>query len=198
MSTFSKAAQAELAALARRHGADPERIAADLGAQARERTLAAGERLLEAGAQARLAGIVVDGLLGEFYESPGGVRKTKWLAQRGDVCGSLEDLVREAPARASIEALAPSRVIVLPYALIRRLATTTLPWAQLYVSMLEELYRKKSEREYTLLMLKAGARYEWFRRQFGDLERHLSQEAVASYLGITPVHLSRVRAARRG
>jgi len=162
-----------------------------------ERAFGKGGRLLAAGTQAQQAGIVIEGVLGEFYESSAGARKAKWLAKVGNVCGSLEDLVRRGPARATIEALTPSRVIVVPYAAIREQALGDFAWTPFFVSVLEDLYRRKSEREYTLLMLKAHERYAWFRDQFGELEEQLSQETVASYLGITPVHLSRIRASQR-
>ncbi|HKY93490.1 MAG TPA: Crp/Fnr family transcriptional regulator [Nevskiaceae bacterium] len=160
-----------------------------------ERPCRRGDRLLEAGQQALITGVVVEGVLGEFYESPDGARKAKWLAGPGQVFGSLEDLVRVGPARAAIEALTNAVVLQLPYADLRALAVRDLAWARFFVSMMEDLYRRKSEREFTLLMLRAHERYAWFRRQYGPLEDQLAQEVIASYLGVTPVHLSRVRKA---
>lgn len=170
---------------------------AELAQAATEQRLARGAMLLRAGEQARLAGIVVEGLLGEFYELADGRRKAKWLARPGEVFGSLEDLVREGPARTTIEALQDSLVVCVPYARLRALALQRPLWSAFYVSMIEDLYRGKSEREYSLLMLKAEQRYAWFLQHFGDLASQLPQEIVASYLGITPVHLSRVRGSSR-
>lgn len=52
---------------------------------------------------------------GEFYEAADGARKCKWLAAPGEVFDSLEDLVRDGPARASIEALTDGAILPIPY-----------------------------------------------------------------------------------
>lgn len=88
-------------------------------------------------------------------------------------------------------------MICLPYAHLREKALCDPFWAGFFVSLIESLYRQKSEREYSLLMLDASSRYAWFLGQFGSMASLLSQELVASYLGISAVHLSRVRSARQ-
>lgn len=152
---------------------------------------------LGADEQARFAGIAIDGVHGEFYEAADGARKCKWLAGPGDVFGSLEDLVRDGPARASIEALTDGVILSIPYARLREMALADTAWARFFISMIESLYRRKSEREYSLLVLRAQDRYRRFRSHYGELENRLAQETIASYLGITPVHLSRIRRAAR-
>jgi CRP-like cAMP-binding protein len=51
----------------------------------------------------------------------------------------------------------------------------------------------KTEREILLLTKNAEERYRSFREMYPGLETHISQYHVASYLGITPVSLSRIR-----
>lgn len=177
------------------HGQTDDSALTALADQAQERMFEKGAPLLAAGDAAVVAGIVVSGLLGEFYELADGTRKCKWLAGPGEVFGSLEDLVRGGPARTTIEVLATSRIVLAPYARIRELALSQSLWAAFFVSLMEDLYRQKSEREYALLMLRAEERYGWFIERFGAMAERLSQELVASYLGITSVHLSRVRSA---
>lgn len=50
------------------------------------------------------------------------------------------------------------------------------------------------EREFELLGLDAEARYRCFLERYPGLEASVSQRSVASYLGGTPEHLSRLRA----
>lgn len=193
MGHLSDASREALQQLLARHGAAAGTLLPELAAQARELRLGKGQALLNAGDRAVTAGLVVDGLLGEFYLLEDGTRKSKWLARAGDVFGSLEDLVRDAPARATIEALTPCKVLCLPYAQLRELAASQPAWSAFFIALIEDLYRQKSEREYALLMLRAEDRYRWFVARFGGIEQQVSQEIVASYLGITPVHLSRIR-----
>jgi CRP-like cAMP-binding protein len=57
---------------------------------------------------------------------------------------------------------------------------------------------KKERREASFLLLDAGERYEAFLEDFADLVPRLPQYHIASYLGITPVALSRIRSRRAG
>ncbi|MDC6170559.1 Crp/Fnr family transcriptional regulator [Paucibacter sp. XJ19-41] len=196
MTTLTPAALQALRQLVGRHIEMRDPDLALLAEASHEKPFRKGETFLAAGEPARVCGLVIEGMHGEFYVLPNGSRKAKWLARPGDVFGSLEDLVREGPARSTIEALSDGRVLCVPYHRLRELALQQPLWAAFFVSLLESLYRQKSEREYSLLMLNAEDRYQWFLDHYGGLEGSVSLEIVASYLGISAVHLSRVRAAR--
>lgn len=191
---LSARSREHLSLLMTARGLVSESARADLVGIARERPLDKGAHLLDAGQQALEAGLVVDGVVGEFYEAADGTRKCKWLAQAGDVFGSLEDLVRGGPSRTSIEAVLPGMVLTVPYVWLRARALDESQWAGFFIALVEGLYRQKSEREHALLMLKADRRYAWFRERYGALEPRLSQEIIASYLGITTVHFGRIKA----
>ncbi|GAB3642608.1 hypothetical protein [Spirosoma arcticum] len=47
-------------------------------------------------------------------------------------------------------------------------------------------------------MLDAGQRYEQFQRDYGHLEPLIPQYHIASYLGVTPTQLSRIRRSMAG
>ncbi|MCF6243220.1 MAG: hypothetical protein L3J74_18020, partial [Bacteroidales bacterium] len=67
---------------------------------------------------------------------------------------------------------------------------------------IERLFRKfaetkfliKEKREIELVMLDASERYEIFQKEHPNLENLIPQYHIASYLGITPTQLSRIRA----
>ncbi|WP_374348741.1 Crp/Fnr family transcriptional regulator [Chitinimonas sp.] len=193
---LSPAAIQVLRDLLARHGEVSEAQLAVLASAVSEHKFSKGDIFLAAGNPARLAALVVSGLMGEFYLLPDGSRKAKWLARPGSVFGSLEDLVRDGPSRTQIEGLSDGVLLCMPYSKLRDLALREPVWTAFTLSLIESLYQQKSEREYTLLMLDAAARYAWFREQFGSMAGQLSQEIIASYLGISAVHLSRVRNAR--
>jgi CRP-like cAMP-binding protein len=52
---------------------------------------------------------------------------------------------------------------------------------------------KKELKERQLLIHSAKERYRIFLKEFPDLESRISQYQIASYLGISPVSLSRIR-----
>ena len=64
---------------------------------------------------------------------------------------------------------------------------------RLALSLQVQLYLLKARREYELLALDAEARYAAFRARFARLEDQIQLKQVASYIGVTPEHLSRLR-----
>jgi hypothetical protein len=66
-------------------------------------------------------------------------------------------------------------------------------WEKLGRILAEQLYIKKETREAEFLLDDAETRYFNFQKQYPGLEERIAQYHVASYLGITPVMLSRIR-----
>jgi CRP-like cAMP-binding protein len=180
------------AGVGRFHPVDAEAAQACL-AHCRIRTFARGEFLLRAGERATQAGMLVSGLLREYFLMESGVERTKAFVMAGEPTGSLADLLHEGGSRAYIVAEEPSRLIVVPFEAMLALSERYLSWRIYGERLLQLLFLKKAEREYELLGLDALARYRAFLRKFPDLSARVPDRHIASYLGITPVHLSRLR-----
>ena len=58
----------------------------------------------------------------------------------------------------------------------------------------EQFFVIKEKREIELVTLEASERYEIFQKEHPNLENLIPQYHIASYLGITPTQLSRIRA----
>lgn len=71
-------------------------------------------------------------------------------------------------------------------------------WETLGRKLAEGLYIKKEMKERLLLMNTAEERYLQFLKEFPGLEKRVPQYHIASYLGITPVSLSRIRSSSNG
>jgi CRP-like cAMP-binding protein len=160
------------------------------------RRVAAGEQVLRAGARATQVIFVAQGLLREYYTDAAGVEATRSFRQTGELSGSLADLLSDGPSVSSIEALDDSELWQLPWAQFDALTLDHPAWMLLARRFAEQLYLNKVRREFEMLTLPAAERYERFVAEQPELESRLPRYLVASYLGITPVHLSRVRASR--
>ena len=67
-------------------------------------------------------------------------------------------------------------------------------WAN---GILREALGRKVEREWCLAALGGAERLNWFRKTYPDYENIFTHSLIASFLGITPVTLSRLRSSER-
>lgn len=155
-----------------------------------------GQALLRAGEQAHLVGFVVSGGLREHYVLPDGGERTKGFSMPGWFAGSLSDLISGEASKVWIEAAVPSVLLTLPWAEVRRWQETRPAWTRFGWRVAERLYMMKVEREYELLAMDAAARLDATLARWPTLEQVFSQKDIASYVGVTPVHLSRLRTSR--
>ncbi|MFO0600333.1 MAG: Crp/Fnr family transcriptional regulator [Myxococcaceae bacterium] len=151
------------------------------------------ELVLSAGDDPDASGLVVSGVLREFYLQPDGSEHTRGFGQTGDSFGSLSDSLQHRPSRVFVRAETAARVVFVPWSKVRALMKKSLAWERLAAGIVERLYLKKSVREYELLALDAMGRYQSMREQYPGLEQKVPATVIASYLGITNVHLSRLR-----
>ncbi len=155
-----------------------------------------GQALLRAGEQAQLVGFVVSGGLREHYVLADGGERTKGFSLPGWFAGSLSDLISNEASKVWIEAAAPSVLLTLPWAGVRRWQESRPAWTRFGWRVAERLYMMKVEREYELLAMDAAARLDATLTRWPTLEQVFSQRDIASYVGVTPVHLSRLRTAK--
>jgi CRP-like cAMP-binding protein len=168
-----------------------------LEALASTRRVARGAHLLRAGDRAVQVAFVRSGLLREYYLDSSGQETTRRFCGVGDFSGSLADLISRGPAGVSIECLEPADLVEVEWARVDALSERHPSLMRLLRKFAEALYVLKSRREHEMLTLPAAARFRLFAEQSPGLEARLPRHLVASYLGITPVHLSRIRSAGR-
>jgi CRP-like cAMP-binding protein len=166
---------------------------AALEAHVRMRSVPARTELLRSGERAVESGMVVLGLVREYYPLADGREVTRAFAGPGDYVGSLSDLLSGLPAKSTTVAEADTRLVVVPWQKMVELMAQRPAWAAFHSRITERLYLAKSAREYELLALDAEARYARFRERNAAIEPLIALRHVASYVGITPEHLSRLR-----
>lgn len=159
----------------------------------RIRRLARGARFLEPGDTAVDCGSITSGLVREYFPLADGREVTRGFAGPGDYVGSLSDLLTGEPAKSAVVAETDARIVVIAWAQIRAAAAQRPAWASFLARVTERLYLAKAAREYELLALDAEARYLRFLAQYAALEPEIALRHVASYIGVTPEHLSRLR-----
>jgi CRP-like cAMP-binding protein len=106
---------------------------------------------------------------------------------------NLAAYIEESPSRFYIQSLEDSEVLSTSIEDFRKLIREHTVWRNIYVNFLEEYYVVKENREADFLLYTAKSRYSNFRRDHSDLEKRVPQHYIASFLGIAPESLSRIR-----
>lgn len=152
---------------------------------------------MEPGQPSHEAGIIVSGLMRLYYTDTEGREATKAFRGPGEMVAAYVELLEKRPSRITIEALEDTELLVVRYERVTALYNDHPSWQQLGRAVAEDHYRQRERREQELLLNSATERWQDFNKERPDLAQRLPQKLIASYLGITPVALSRIRAATR-
>ena len=130
-----------------------------------------------------------------LVDAAGPAEVTHSFRSAGQLCTLLASFERQVPGTLRIQAACPARVLAISRAQLAALGRQ-LPWLPGLLQRLigHELHAKLAlQRAY--LGQDAAGRYHTLLARQPEVARQVSQRMVASYLGITPQSLSRLRRA---
>jgi CRP-like cAMP-binding protein len=171
----------------------PAEEEAKLVAIVRRQVLLKNDRFLEAGTVPRKFAFVNRGMFRYFYANDKGSEFTKGFFSENAFIISYTAMTGGYGSYYAIEAVEDAEILVIDYAEWKALYNNHPCWSRLLIAMLEKGFAKKESRERELLLHSAEERYRSFLMEYPQLEDRIKQHMVASYLGITPVALSRIR-----
>ncbi|RYC69727.1 MULTISPECIES: Crp/Fnr family transcriptional regulator [Spirosoma] len=157
-------------------------------------TLRKNEYFALAGRVETTAAYVTQGVLRGFYRHANGLEYNKTFFVDNDFVGAYSSLVTGQPNQIYIQALTDCELFSADYSALTRLYQTHPDWERFARCLAEGYFVYKEKRELELVLFKADERYVRFREEYPMLEQVVAQYHVASYLGITPTQLSRIRA----
>ncbi|MBO9639958.1 MAG: Crp/Fnr family transcriptional regulator [Siphonobacter aquaeclarae] len=156
-------------------------------------TLRKGEYFLTAGALARQIGFLSEGVMRAFYGNDEGEEYNKHFFVPYCLIGGYASLITGQPNQIVQQALTDCRILVADYGQLTALYDTAPELERAARRLAEQFFVNKEEREIELVLCNATERYARFQQQFPGLEQVIPQYHIASYLGITPTQLSRIR-----
>lgn len=162
----------------------------------RTRVLEAGEVWIELGEPAGEFGFMLSGLVRKIFVDAEGRTFTRGFSREGELAGPYASLLAGAPSSLRVVALEPSELVVIPFEAFRRLLAHP-GWERCARVVAENALIERDWRESWLLTMKPEARYREVMHAMPWLSERVPQHVVASYLGVTPESLSRLRARGR-
>lgn len=148
---------------------------------------------IRAGQTPQKFAIVLNGLFRYYYLDENGNEFTKGFIKPKTVLSSYSAMLHQTPSHFSVQALEDSVILETPYDRWLELQAHHSFWDKFLIQALQKGYTIKEKRERELLLLDAESRYMIFQEEFTDIEDRLSLQMIASYLGIKPETLSRIR-----
>ncbi len=156
----------------------------------RTKTLSKGQLLLRRGQIANQYYFVNGGALRFFYEED--VPLTAWIVIPNEFFTEISSLGPQRPTRFNIEAVETTELLYISKAEIEALYKQIPAWQEFGRKLWESMAIRMIDEIIRFQTLTTEERYLEFLKKPGFMQ-HVSVKQLASYLGITPNALSRIR-----
>jgi CRP-like cAMP-binding protein len=156
-----------------------------------------GSYFAKTGEYSKKMGFVVEGVLRAYHRTEEGGNYNKTFFTEGAFVGAYSSLVSGRKNLINIQCLTDVSLMEASYADIVLLYDDYPIVERLSRIIAEQYFVSKEMREIQLVTLDASERYELFRKNNPGIEQRIPQYHIASYLGITPTQLSRIRAQKK-
>ncbi|MEM0962218.1 MAG: Crp/Fnr family transcriptional regulator [Bacteroidota bacterium] len=158
-----------------------------------ERTVTAGDPVALPDAEAHEILFVAEGLLRFYYPSDDGRQSNKAFVGEGEFAGALAASALGVPLAYGIEALEDTRLLACDVTAWTALVESAPAFERLGRKLAEYILVRKERTARSLRLQSATERYATLVEERPDLVQRVPLYHLASYLGMSDVHLSRVR-----
>jgi CRP-like cAMP-binding protein len=165
--------------------------------QLEHRELEKGQHVIRDGEECRHLYYCEQGVFRMYFTTKDGAEINKSFFTENMFFTSYSAMILGIPSFYSIQALVPAKVAIFTKQTFERLYSRHRCWETLGRKLAEGLYIKKELKERQLMQLSAEERYRLFLQEHPGLNKRINQYHIASYLGISPVSLSRIRSHKK-
>ena len=153
-----------------------------------------GECVFRQGDHSGRVYFLIQGYVRYYSVSESGKEYTQSLIKAPRMIGSTRAMTLNLPTQFNIESIEDGIAISFVWADFYQQMSQDLAFMQAYARFMESIFITKESKEYSMVTDTATQRYLDFCTQFPELKESLPKQQIASYIGITPVALSRIRA----
>jgi len=154
----------------------------------------AGERLVKINDTAKNIYLLINGVLRSYFVTENGKEITKIIFTPIEFFASFTSLLSNKPSKFIYEALTDCHIYAIDYQAIVELSNTNIEVLKVYTKYLENLFLKGESKFIEISTMDAMQRYKKLRERIPEIDNLIAQYQIASYLNVTPVQLSRIRA----
>ena len=158
-----------------------------------QRKFEKGEYFVKEGRVSAQLGFVAAGQFQYFSTTEQGEERTTYISLPNTFVASLLTYLTEKPARENIRALTNASLWVIDKQDVQLLQNEVSTFKDFYIKLLEWQICCIDKAKFDLITLTAEQRYEKILQEEPELLQQVPLQYIASMLGITPRHLSRLR-----
>lgn len=152
-----------------------------------------GDFFLMEGEKSIHMGLVKKGLFRSYYIDKTGNEITKYFYQEGSAMFSYVAYLTGKNSMYYIQALEDSDVLTAKISDFEKAIDGNYQLLLFYKKIVDKALVMKEEHACSFKLYNSTERYQLFQAEYPGLEKRIKQHQLASYLGITPVTLSRIR-----
>ncbi|QKZ13574.1 Crp/Fnr family transcriptional regulator [Spirosoma sp. KUDC1026] len=161
--------------------------------KARHRHIAKGAYFAEAGKISTQIGYVTDGVFRVCYYDKVGDSFTRYFVYENRFVVDVNSFRDDKPSTEYIEAITDCQLLVFSKEDFTQLAALIPGWQDIFVKITSYVLENKLKFTSNMLVQDAQKRYLNFLDHYPGLANRVPLTMLASYLGITPSSLSRIR-----
>ena len=155
--------------------------------------LSKNELFTEEGKQSYEVGFLQEGIIRAYFKDVNGKEFSKHFFIGPSIIGAYTSLITTQANKINQQALTNCTLLVAQYSKILALYDKHQSLERLGRKLAEFHYVQKEQKLIEQALLDAEERYEILKNRFPTLENLIPQYYIASYLGISPTQLSRIR-----
>jgi len=149
--------------------------------------------LLQEGDVCKSIALVEKGSMRSYLVDPAGQEHITAFALEGWTIGDLSSFHSEQPSTQSIDALEDCELVLISKSAHDELLTT-MPKYETYIRLLiTDAYMALQKRTLNMISMSLDDRYKAFIDIYPSISQRVPQHMIASYMGLSPETLSRIR-----
>jgi len=136
---------------------------------------------------------IESGVVRKYVTDNSGKEYNKFFFSSQHVVVSLTAISTKKTSNFNIECLTDVTVYEIPYSKLRNILKNDLELSNLYSDILHHFFVIMEESEVEKVLLESKERYLNFQARYPSIINKIPLFHIASYLGVTPIQLSRIR-----
>lgn len=158
-----------------------------------EKSLKKSEAFVSEGERCTEVGFILSGTCRSFYLSGAGEEITYCFRFPGEFVTAYSSFITGQGSLENMQALTKTELLVISKADVEMLADKFTGWLKFLKIIAEQQYIELEKRIFQLQRVHAKQRYDDLLKNHPEYVQHIPLQHIASYLGITQRHLSRIR-----